>query len=156
MIIWLVRLVLNFRRMVASDYAPRQLALGCTLGLVMGLVPKGNLLAVAIAIVVLSLRLNLVSAMLSTLVFSFVGPWLDPITHRIGFALLGNESLTSFWTTVYQYPLIPWTYFNNTVVFGSLVLGVAISGPFYFLSKATFGRLRRSMASTRDPVVAPN
>ncbi len=156
MVLWLVKFAFCCRR-AAGDFTPRQLALGCALGLILGLVPKGNLLALAIATLVCSLRLNLLAAMLSTLVFSFLAPWLDPVTHVIGLAVLGNDSLTDHWRALYQYPLAPWTSFNNTVVLGSLLLGGGISVPFYLLVKFLCGQLRRPASpQPSDTALATN
>lgn len=153
MVLWLFKLILCFRQ-ATGEFTPRQLALGTAFGLVLGLVPKGNLIAAAIAIVVLSLRLNLAAATVSTLVFSLLGPLLDPLTHGIGTALLENSRLTGIWTQLYRWPFAPWTAFNNTVVLGSLLVGLAAFLPFYFLTKWAFQMFpSRSYRSAGTPGV---
>lgn len=135
MILWFFRHVLYLRQALLGDQTPHYLALGCSVGLVLGLIPKGNLLALLVATVLFSLRLNLAAAMLSTLAFSFIGPLLDPLTDRIGKTLLQADQLRPFWTWLYELPLAPWTYFNNTVVLGSFLLASLTSIPWYFAAR---------------------
>jgi hypothetical protein len=51
MILWLVQQLLLFRKFVQAQDTPRQLAWGLALGMMIGLVPKGNLLAVVLSMV---------------------------------------------------------------------------------------------------------
>ena len=62
---------------------------------------------------------------------TWVGVLLDPLSHRIGLGLLHLTWLRPVWTWLYNLPLAPWTSFNNTVVLGSLVLGLALLYPLY-------------------------
>lgn len=125
---------------LTAECSPRQIALGLALGLLVGLVPKGNLTAVALMAVMCSLRVNLAAGLLSAFVVSWAAVIIDPLTHRIGLALLTLEPLTPIWTHLYDLPLLPWTGFNNTVVLGSLVLGVLLFWPSYLLSKPLIDR----------------
>ena len=127
--------------LVTSD-GPRQLALGFTLGMVIGLVPKGNLTATAICILLLALRANVAAGFLSAALFTWLSGWADPLAHRIGFALLTDANLQSFWTRLFRWPLVPWTSLNNTVVLGNLLLGAWLAYPVYRLSFAVFERFR--------------
>jgi uncharacterized protein (TIGR03546 family) len=110
------------------------------LGLVLGLLPKGNLLAVSVSLLILGTRVNLPAAMLSALAFSLVGVHLDSLTHPFGWVLLRHETLQPAWTFLYRLPLVPWTSFNNTVVLGSFTLGLTLFYPTYVLSHAVFQR----------------
>ena len=134
MVFWLIQQLLYARRAVQAESATWQIALGCTLGMVLGIIPKGNLIAISLTVIVLAIRLNLGAAMLSTLLFSLVGRWLDPITHPIGVYLLSADSLQTTWKRLYDLPMAPWTSFNNSVVLGSVVLGILVSIPFYLLT----------------------
>ena len=70
------------------ESTPRQLALGFALGMLIGLVPKGNMTAVALGIVLAASRANLGIAAATIVAFSFASPWLDPMSHEIGTYLL--------------------------------------------------------------------
>lgn len=129
-----------FARVFTAEDSPRQLALGFALGLVVGLVPKGNLTALLLASILFATRVSLGSGALTAMLFSFIGPWLDPLTHRIGWKILTWPSLQSHFLAFYDRPFVPWTDLNNTVVLGSLVLGVMLFYPAYRLSKPLFKR----------------
>jgi uncharacterized protein (TIGR03546 family) len=102
---------------------------------VLGLVPKGNLIAALLAVVLASVRVNLATAALAAFVVSLVAPLCDPLTHRLGERLLTLESLQGFWTWLYNQPFAPWTAFNNTVVIGSLAAGLCLFYPVYRLAR---------------------
>jgi len=127
-------------RTLTADSAPHQLALAFALGAWIGLVPKGNLTAGALMILLFALRMNLGVGMLTAFVFSWVGMLLDPISHELGHWLLTCQALQPLWTDLYNLPIVPWTSFNNTVVLGSFAIGLMLLGPFYFGSKPVFQR----------------
>jgi len=127
--LWLIRPLKYLRSALSPDDTPRQLALGLALGVMVGLVPKGNLTAVALAVILFGSRVNLGTGVLAAFCFSWVGTVLDPISHVIGAAILTWSPAQSTFAALYDLPLVPWTALNNTVVFGSLVLGAA---QFYF------------------------
>jgi uncharacterized protein (TIGR03546 family) len=111
---------------------PRHIAAGFALGASLGLVPKNNLLAVLFFLLFFFFRLEKGMALISALVFTPLGYMLDPVAHRIGYALLTLRPLKPLWTRLYNLPLVPWTKFNNTVVLGNFVLGLLFFFPLYF------------------------
>ena len=130
-----------FFKALVVDATPGQMALGLALGVLVGLVPKGNLLAIGLMMLMCSLRVNLGVGLATVFATSWIGVLLDPISHRIGEFLLKNESLRPLWEEMYDTMLLPWTDFNNTVVLGSFSMGAAAFVPLYFLSKPVFGVL---------------
>ncbi|MDA1163071.1 MAG: TIGR03546 family protein [Planctomycetota bacterium] len=133
-----LRPVRFFFKALVTDNTPSQLALGFALGVVIGLVPKGNLLAISLMVVLSAIRVNLGMGMLAAFAFSWVGVLLDPITHRLGLTLLTTEQLVPFWTEFSNQPMAPWTKFNNTIVLGSFVLGMTLLVPVFLISKPLF------------------
>lgn len=130
---------------VAAD-TPRQLALGLALGMVIGLVPKGNLTAIVLSIILLGTRVNLATGMLGAVIFSWLNGWTDPLAHRLGYALLTHEPLRPLFAWFFALPLVPWTALNNTVVFGSFLLGIWLFWPVYHLGHRAFERLQPRVA----------
>ena len=108
------------------------------MGVLIGLVPKGNLIAVALMMILGATRVNLGAGMLAAFIFSWVGMLTDPLTHRVGLAILEIESLRPFYMSLYNLPLVPWTHFNNSIVLGSLLLGIALLYPVYRLTEPQF------------------
>lgn len=127
-----------FFKALIVDATPQQMALGFALGVLVGLVPKGNLLAIGLMMVLCSLRVNLGVGLATVFVTSWAGELLDPISDRIGRFLLKNEILQPLWTAMYDTAGLPWTDFNNTIVLGSFTVGVVAFLPLYFLSRPFF------------------
>jgi uncharacterized protein (TIGR03546 family) len=123
---------------LAGQSAPRQLSMGLALGILVGLVPKGNLLAIALGMVLAASRVNLGVAAAAIICCSLASPLLDPISHFIGSWLLKYPGLTEFWTWLYNQPVAPWTAFNNSVVLGSLVVGLVLLYPVHRVSRPLF------------------
>ncbi len=46
--------------------------------------------------------------------------------------------LQGIWRWFYEMPLAPWTDFNNTIVMGSLILGLTLFYPVYRLTRPLF------------------
>ncbi len=124
-----------------SSTAPAQLAAGFTLGMIIGFVPKTNLIALSLCVLLFSLRCNKGIGVAAATLFSFSNGWLDPFAHKLGQIVLGYEPLQATYASVLTMPLGPWLGFNNTVVAGSLLIGVYIAFPVYFFSRALFARL---------------
>ncbi len=126
--------------------SPRQLAWGIALGMLLGLVPKGNLTALVLAILLFSLRVNLALGLASAGVFCWAGMFLDPAAHKLGWRVLTFEPLQATFAWCYELPLIPWSGLNNTVVVGQLLLGVYALYPVYWLSRQFCHRWRDPLA----------
>ena len=123
-----------------TEATPNQLAWGFALGVLIGLVPKGNLIAISLGIILAASRANLGVAAATILACSFLSPMLDPASDVVGGWLLSHPDLQSMWTSLYNKPLMPWTDFNNTVVLGSLTIGVLALYPLYRISHLAFDR----------------
>lgn len=126
---------------------PRHWAAGFALGAALGLVPKGNLFAVAFILVFFALRLNKGAALLSATAFTPLGWLVDGPAHGIGLALLKADALRGLWTALYDLPVVPLTRFNNTVVLGNLVLGLVLYVPLYFAGLKFIAWYREHMAA---------
>ena len=129
--------------------SPDQLAAGFTLGMVIGVMPKTNLIALSLCVLLFSLRCNKGFAILAAIAFSFAAPWTDPFADRIGTAVLGIGSFQATYASIFNMPPGPWLGFNNTVVAGSLLMGVYVGYPTYWLLRAVFAGVRRTF--TRKP-----
>lgn len=124
----------QFRDLVAALHGgsdPRHLAAGFALGAALGLVPKGNLIAVSFLLIFVLFRVNKGMALMSAMLFTPIGYAVDGLAHKIGLALLKAAPLAGLWTALYDLPIVPLTRFNNSVVLGNLVLGLALFFPLY-------------------------
>jgi uncharacterized protein (TIGR03546 family) len=117
------------------------LAWGFALGILLGLVPSSSPIAALILTLVCCLKVNHGMAGVTALVTTLVAAKLDPYSHAVGMKLLEHPQLIGAWAFVWQLPGVPWMSINNTVVLGSLVLGLVSVGPTYFVSYPIFRRL---------------
>lgn len=126
--------------------SPRAIAFGFALGMMIGLMPKGNLCVGAISVVVLATHTNLAAAAVSGALFSWAATWTDPLAHRIGTSILTQPSWQDTFARLYELPIVPWTALNNTVVLGSLVLSLVLFYPVYHLTWQTFNHHQTKIA----------
>lgn len=138
-------------KILNKDATPAQIAGGFAFGAMVGLIPKFNLLALLICIAILLIRVNIAIAVLATGLFAIVGAITDPFVEQLGYLLLTDLSaLRGVWTFLYNLPVVPWTGFNNSLVLGNFVLGLALFVPLFVGMKAFVGvyrsRLRDRLA----------
>src|SRR5436189_589306 len=93
------------------DATPRQLAAGFALGMLIGLIPKGNLIAISLMALFCALRVNLAAGTAAIALFAWVGMFLDPISHRVGHYLLTHQALEPYWESLSTVKFMPWTAF---------------------------------------------
>jgi uncharacterized protein (TIGR03546 family) len=127
--------------------SPNQVALGFTMGMVLGLVPKGNLIAGALLVLLCAVRVNKGAGLLAAGVFSLLSPLLDTITNKIGEAVLYQPGLQVFYAWLYDQPLGPFIGFHNTVTVGALLLGLYLTYPCYYGCRLVVGRYGPKLAS---------
>jgi uncharacterized protein (TIGR03546 family) len=133
-------------RLLLASNAPHELAVGFTLGMMVGLLPKGNLIALTLCLLLFSIRCNKGIGLAAAVVFSFAGPWVDPFAARLGTAALSLKPLQATYASIFELPLGPWLGFNNTVVAGSFLIALYLAYPVYWMSRQLFSALR----STRE------
>jgi uncharacterized protein (TIGR03546 family) len=127
---------------IVDPGSSRRIALGFALGMLLGLVPKGNLTAAALAVVVLAVRVNLPAAAASAGLFTWLAAWTDPLAHRVGLTMLGKSWVQPIGAYLYDLPVLPWTALNNSLVLGSLLVGLTLFFPLYYVVSEALDRYR--------------
>ncbi len=139
-------IVAPFRRalhaLIRSD-SPGQLAAGFTLGMIIGVMPKNNLIALSLCVLLFSMRCNQGLGLLAAALISCVAGWTDPIAHALGSRVLTAPAFQANFAAVFQMPLGPWLGFHNTVACGSLLMGVYAAYPVYWVTKACCAAIQR-------------
>lgn len=138
MILWIVKLISTAKRAIAGRRYPNQLAWAVAFGLLLGVVPHGNLLALILLVVVLSLKINHAMAALTAIGATFIATRLDPYSHQVGDFVLSNPQLNEAAMKAWALPLVPWTDLNNTVVMGSFLIGVGALLPVFMVTYPVF------------------
>ena len=137
---------------LVSENSRRQIAWGIALGVLVGIVPKGNLIAVTLAGVLFAVRINLFAAMVTALICSMLGILFDPFFDHMGRSILSTASFQDFFARLYELPFAPWTAFNNTVVMGSLFVGLLQLYPTYRIARRFTRRANSVWESMEDSV----
>jgi uncharacterized protein (TIGR03546 family) len=127
---------------ILAEESSAVLAGSITFGMMLGFVPKDNLLAPLLGIFMLLLRLNLTVTTASAATFSGIAAMLDSVADAVGRAVLTIPSLSPLWTALYELPIVPWTRFNNTVVMGSLLIAAALALPLHLTIRYLLMRYR--------------
>ncbi len=131
-------MIKNIGRLIKAMNAnahPGDIAHAVSLGLLLSLVPKTNLLWTVLFVFLLFVRVNKGSFLLSLILFSFLVPFTDVPVERLGYLALSWSFPEPVYTMMYQTPFIGLTRFNNTMVAGGLLAGLALYIPVYALSR---------------------
>lgn len=141
MLVFFIKRLLNLRQAIFGRREPNQLAWGFALGALIGIIPHGNLVAALVLLMILSVKINHGMAMVTAVATTLLAPYLDEQTHTVGLQVLTHPQLADFWAAAWQLPLVPWTSINNTVVLGSLLVGLTALLPSYLAAHQVFQRL---------------
>ena len=132
-----------------SEESPRQIAAGFAIGAWIGLIPVGFLPSFMLFCCFL-INVNLATLALAAGIFKVVAFAVDPAANKLGYLLLARtDVLRPLWTRLYNLPIVPYTRFNNTIVMGSLVIGLVLLIPLYLAAGAG---LKAYRARWRDQI----
>ncbi|WP_158971922.1 TIGR03546 family protein [Paraglaciecola sp. L3A3] len=125
-----------------SDASPWQLALGLSLGMIMGLTPLLGLHSLVILFVVLFCRINISAFLVSWSAFSLIALPLTSSFANLGESLLLAENLQGAWTAFYNTYLGQLTQFYHTLTIGSVLVAVILFPFALLLSKKLVEKYR--------------
>ena len=135
----------TFGRSVDGIDSPGQLALGVAIGCMIGFLPKDNLTFAGLLVFMILSGANLLTGALAGTIASFFTGALQPAADSIGQQLLAHEYMVVPLAKFLQLPAAPWTRLDNTVVFGSLAVGILAFLPIYVTSLFIFQKYRKSI-----------
>lgn len=118
---------------LTGKFGPREIALAFAFGILIGLIPKGNLLVALLALLFFFSRANFPVGILVLIVTSLAAPWSYSFAHKIGLEILASTFGQDWGGRLFQIPLVPWTMLDNTVVLGSFLIGLVQFLPVFLL-----------------------
>ena len=130
---WIAKLVAG----LIANRRPGEVAAGIAFGLLLALLPAGNLLWIGLFVLTFFLKLNLGAELAALGVLRLIVPAADPLLDQIGYAVLTAPGLDTLWRGLAEIPPVAFTRFNNSVVMGGLIAGVVLWLPVFFLSRAS-------------------
>ena len=154
MINGLKQLLVSARSTLRGVDTTRQLAIGTTFGMLLGLMPKDTAFFFLFALILLLSHGNLLAGAISAIAFSWIGWCLEPATHAVGLSVLSIDILQPYLAEFQSWPLGPWFRIENTVVMGSLVIGLIAALPCYRISYMLLDKHRETLVKimTRNPL----
>jgi uncharacterized protein (TIGR03546 family) len=128
-----------------ANTRPGEIGAGAAFGLMLALVPGGNLLWTALFIVTFFLKLNTAVLLLLMALFRLIVPLADPALDALGHAVLTLPGLEPLFIALLNAPLLPLSRFNDTVVMGGLLAGLLLWVPAFLAFAALVRLYRRSL-----------
>ncbi len=141
----MLKVILKFLKALNSNSHPGEIAHAVCLGALLGLLPKNNIFWYIITVFVLFMRINKGALVLSTLAFTLLAPIFDPQINRLGYWFLTHPKLTPTFANLLDIPFVAYTKFNNTIAMGSLLCGLALYIPLYFIARLLVWLMRNKI-----------
>ncbi|RUO52348.1 TIGR03546 family protein [Pseudidiomarina homiensis] len=123
----MLTLLARLLKALNSESGAWALAIAFVLGMIMGFTPLWRVHNLVILLVALLFRVNLSGFILSFVLCSGLAYLLDPVFHKIGFAILAAESWQPVWQNMYDSAFWRVVQFHHTITLGSLVLSFAFA-----------------------------
>lgn len=136
----------DFFKALNNNSHPGEIAHAICTGMLLGFLPKDNVLWFILTIIFLFLRINKGAFLLSTIGFSLLAPVFDPLFDYFGYWVLTFEPITPFFSNLLEIPFLGFTKFNNSIVMGALLSSIILYIPLYFLSRLFLKFWRASLA----------
>ena len=131
---------------ISSNTRPGAIAHAVSCGVLLGFMPKDNLLWYILFIFILFMNIQRGAYALSILLGAAFTVFLDPLFDSVGYSILTIESMKPYYASLLDIPFVAFTKFNNTVVMGSFVCGVAAYIPLYVLARLFVWAWRKYLA----------
>jgi uncharacterized protein (TIGR03546 family) len=115
--------------------SPQCVASGIAIGFILGFIPWDNLISIGLIAVVLMAPVHQVSVLLSLLLTAGLHVALAPVPNAVGAWILSSSWTLECLYRISSIPLVPWLRLNNTLVLGSVCLGVLTAVPNWVFLK---------------------
>lgn len=129
-----------------TNVRKEHIASGFAWGLLLALVPAGNLVWILLFFVSFFLKNNHGIQLLVIALLKLVLPLAAPLLDAFGYSILTMGALEGVFTLLYNLPLAPFTRFNNTLVMGGLATGLVLWLPAFLAVRAAVPVYRNTLA----------
>lgn len=141
----MLKFIVKLFKALNSNSNPSEIAHAVSIALILGFLPKNNLLWYLLMVFFIFMRINKGTFVIFTFLFSLLTPFIDPYFDRIGTFLLTIPSMQSIYSTLMDVPFVSFTNFNNTIVAGSLASSIILYIPVFILSRIFVSLFRKSI-----------
>lgn len=140
--------LMNLIKALSSNTDPGALAHAFSCGILLGFLPKDNMLWYVLFIFIFFMRIQRSVFSLVTVAASLLAALLDPVFDSVGYWILTLGGAQNFYAALLEIPFVAFTKFNNTVVMGALVVGLASYIPFYIIARVFIFVWRKYLAES--------
>lgn len=131
---------------ISSNTRPGAIAHAASCGILLGFMPKDNLLWYILFVFILFMNIQRGAYALCILLGAALTVFLDPVFDSIGYKILTLESARDTYVMLLNIPFVSFTKFNNTVVMGSFAFGIASYIPVYAVARLLVWSWRKYLA----------
>ncbi len=129
----MLKYLVNLLKAFNANVKPSQIANSFCIGLILGFMPKTNLLWYILLVFFAFVRINKSGYFIMMIVGACLAPLADSLFDKVGYAVLTFAPFENFFAWLLDIPFVGFTRFNNTIVCGSLVCGIICYIPLYVL-----------------------
>ena len=130
----MLKYIVKLFKALNSNSNPKEIAHAVSLAFLLGILPKNNLLWYIIFIFCCFIRINKAAYGFFILIFSLLAHFFDPLLDSLGYYVLTIEKLEGIYSFLIDIPFLGFTNFNKTIVMGSLIAGLVLYFPIFFIS----------------------
>ncbi|MBQ0039397.1 MAG: TIGR03546 family protein [Treponema sp.] len=142
----MVKFIAKLLGALSNNTRPGAIAHAVSCGILLGFVPKDNLLWYVLFVFILFMNIQRGAYALSILLGAALTVFLDPLFDTVGYSILTIESMKATYASLLNIPFVAFTKLNNTVVMGSLVCGIIAYAPVYGLARVFVWAWRKYLA----------
>ncbi len=139
----MIKYITSFFTTLNKNSHPGEIAHAVSLGTLLAVMPKDNLLWVLLFVIILFVRINKGAFFISLILLGFLAPFCDVLIERIGYWALTLDFMQGAYAYCDTIPFVGWTKFYNTMVMGGLLFGLLIYIPVYFLTRVSLAQYRK-------------
>jgi len=125
--------IVKLLKSLNTNSHPGEIAHAVAIGMLLGFMPKDNVLWYLLFVFFLFVRVNRGAFLLTILVASLFARFFDPLFDSLGYAVLTFSSLKPVYAALLDIPFVAFTKFNNTIVAGSIVFSLILYIPVYIV-----------------------
>ncbi|MDX9802010.1 MAG: TIGR03546 family protein [Spirochaetia bacterium] len=141
----ILKWIINSFAALNANNRPGEIASAIALGITLAMIPAGNLTWVLLLALTFFLKINFGVEMIVIALFKPMASLADPLFDAVGYKILTAGTLESFYTKLYNTPLVPYTGFNNTAVAGSIIVMGVLFVPLWIACRKLIALYRAKL-----------
>ena len=144
----MISYIVKLLKSLNTNSHPGEIAHAVAIGMLLGFMPKTNVLWYLLFVFFLFVRVNKGAFLLTMLVASLLTRFFDPLFDSIGYVVLTFSPLKPAYAALLDIPFVAFTKFNNTIVAGSITFSLILYIPVYIVIRIFTKSWRTHLAPT--------